>query len=237
MTGQPVHVFYTPHADDETIGMAGAIAKAKLDGARVVLVLVTDNLPSPRAVDLFSDRKRCHWHQKAKHDLGHINLVQARLLEFRHAASLLGADEVATLGIPEQMGVDDYPRFVEAISVTVQRYETQYPGAIHHVTSAFDAHLDFGSHKSHRALAEAVTAAGVRSVSHRVYIYSVPAVQRIAPVILHLPANVMRAKVAAMAAYKLWKPAEQRIAYGYHSASELFDGAASDPREFLDAAA
>jgi hypothetical protein len=39
-----------------------------------------------------------------------------------------------------------------------------------------------------------------------------------------------------MDAYQVFDPDAGRIAYGYHSVRELFDGAAEDPREFMEAA-
>lgn len=235
----PVSVFYTPHADDEVLGMGGAIAEAKLAGHRVVLVLVTDNRPSVRATDMFTDRLRCHWHEKRKHDLGHLDLPAARLLEFAEAATALGADDVSALGIEEALGRTDYPRFVEVIERSLRRYAVQYPDASHHVTSGeTDWHQGSGKgNLSHVALATAAARAELARVTyHRVYTYSFPAVQRIAPRVRHLSAEAMAIKVRAMEAYKLFAPEQGRIAYGYHSVRELFDGAASDLREFEEAA-
>ncbi len=235
----PVSIFYTPHADDEVLGMGGAIAEAKALGHRVVLVLVTDNRPSPRAVDMFTDRLRCHWHEKRKHDFRHIDLAAARLLEFTEAATILGAHEIAALGIPEQLGRDDYPRFVAAIGLAIERYAVMYPTATHHVVSATDYHSESGrGNVSHSALAEAarLRLAPGTVLYHCVYVYSRPAVQRIAAVIRPLAPEWMTRKRAAMDAYLRFEPDEGRIAYGYHSVPELFDGAASDAREFLEVA-
>jgi len=239
----PVSVFYTPHSDDEVLGMGGAIAEAKAAGHRVVLVLVTDNLPSPRAIDLFTDRKRCHWHDRAKHALAHIDLAAARLLEFTECAASLGANEIGALGIPERLGVEDYPRFVHAIGLSIGRYAATYPGATHHVVSGiedFDAATNAGN-RSHAALAAAAQAHemanGLLVVRHRVYIYSLAATQRVAPVTRHLAPEIMAAKFRAMEAYKVWAPETERIAYGYHSVRALFDAAASDAREFEEARA
>ncbi len=234
-----VEIFYTPHADDEVLGMGGAIAEAKLAGHRVVLVLVTDNRPSVRATDLFTDRLRCHWHEKRKHDLAHIDLPAARLLEFADAATALGADDLGQLGIAEQIGHTDYPRFVDIIAQSLRRYATQYPGALHHVTSGLvDWHRDSGKgNLSHAALADAAMLASLDRVrSHRVYSYSFPPVQRVAPYVRHLSDEAMAIKRASLEAYKVFDPAAGRIAYGYHSVRELFDGAATDPREFEEAA-
>lgn len=237
----PVDVFYTPHADDEALGMGGAIAEAALAGHRVVLVLVTDNLPSTRAVDLFTDRLRCHWHLGQKHELSHIDLAAARILEFTESAAILGANEIAALGIPEQMGTDDYPRFVEAIGISLHRYAVMYPGATHHVVSGgADYHQESSrGNRSHQALFDAAAARRHELgtvICHRVYVYSMPAVQRFAPVVRQLSAPVMAIKRRALEAYRVFDPEAGRIAYGYHSVPELFEGAASDPREFQEAA-
>lgn len=235
----PVAIFYTPHADDEVLGMGGAIAEAKAAGARIVLVLVTDNLPSERARDLFNDRLRCHWHNKNKHALGDMDLAAARMLEFLDAASRLGADEVAALGIPEQLGVEDYLHYVQTIGASLRRYAVQYPEAEHHVVSgASDPNAETGrSNLSHRALNDAALSVYLpRLVRHRVYVYSLPLFQRLAPVIRHLSPAIMAAKRYALEAYTFYDPANGRLAYGYHSVRGLFDAAAADAREFEEAA-
>ncbi len=211
-------------------------------GAHVVLVLVTDSKASPRGVDLFTDRLRCHWHGKAKHALAHIDLAQARVLEFMESATALGANEVAALGIPEQLSKDDPPRFQQAITAALMRYAMTYPGATHHVVAGVsDYTLETGrGNLSHLALAlaaQAVFGNGPHLRFHRVYVYSLPLVQRFAPRIRHLSPEIMAGKLRALEAYRRFEPEQERIAYGYHSVPELFDGAANDAREFEDLAA
>lgn len=239
---KPVEIFYSPHADDEALGMAGAILEAVAKGAHVVLVLVTDSKASPRGVDLFTDRLRCHWHGRAKHALAHIDLAQARMLEFVASATALGAHEVAALGIPEQLGKDDPPRFEQAIAQAIRRYALTYPDAVHHVCAGVsDYTMETGrGNLSHLALA--IAAQGVLGVGpqlrfHRVYVYSLPPVQRLAPTVRHLSPEIMAAKRTALEGYKHFAPEEGRVAYGYHSVPELFDGAMSDAREFEEVCA
>ncbi len=158
------------------------------------------------------------------------------------AARSLGAHEVASLGIPEALGVEDYPRFVETIATSIRRYAIQYPGAVHHVVSGrSDYHAESGNgNLSHRGLADAapIALSNLTPIRfHRVYIYSLPAVQRFAPVIRHLSPEIMQRKIQAMDAYRIYSPSDGRVAYGFHSVPDLFQGAAGDAREFEDLAA
>jgi LmbE family N-acetylglucosaminyl deacetylase len=236
-----VEIFYSPHADDESIAMAGAIARAKAAGCHVVLVLVTDTLASPRGTALFRDELRCPWHG-GKHDLQEVELRGARLMEFFDASIRLGVDEVSSLGIPEHFAEQDFSRFVDALGFTLQRYATQYPDAIHHVVAGDrDVHAETGQgNAAHRGLAAAATRiAELRSRLHfhRVYTYSHPIGARGADQVITLTADEMSRKIRALRAYALWEPVLGRIAFGYHSVPELIDAAASDPREFVDLAA
>src|SRR3990167_9550975 len=45
-------IFWLPHQDDEAIGFAGAIAKAKAEGRPVFLVLISNGINSILAEDL-----------------------------------------------------------------------------------------------------------------------------------------------------------------------------------------
>lgn len=235
-----VDVFYAPHADDEAIAMAGAMCQAKAAGRRVVLAMVTDSSPSRRARDLFAERIRCQWHDGMKHALAHVDLRLARLAEFVASGTQLGADEIALLEIPEQLAHDDYPRFVDAIGFTMQRYATMYPDATHHVVSGTEVHAETGEgNVAHRGLAEAarrIPAICSRLQFHRVYVYSHPIAERTADRIVTLSPAAMELKRLALHAYRVWAPALGRFAFGYHSAAELIDAAAEDPREFVDLA-
>lgn len=237
-----VEIFYSPHADDEAIGMAGAIAHAREAGRRIVLVLITDNRPSARAVQLYSDQLRCRWHGFTKHALAHVDLGAARLLEFYDAAARLGADEIGSLGIPEQLALDDYSRYVDAVGFALQRYATMYPDAGHHVVAgARDVHAETGQgNPAHVGLAAAaVRIAEVRRrlQFHRIYEYSRPIAERRADLVLPLSDYEVAVKRLALDAYRLWDPAGGRVAFGYHSVPELIDAAAADPCEYVDLAA
>lgn len=234
-----VDVFYAPHADDEAIGMAGAICHAKDAGHRVVLVLITDNRPSRRALDLFSARLRCRWHGMATHALEHVDLGLARLLEFYEAAAVLGVDEIASLGIPEDFAHHHHTRFVDAVGFAMQRYATMYPDATHHVAAGVaDWHNESGignlAHSGCEAAAREIPAVRRRLQLHRIYAYSHPREHRTGDLVACLAEPVMARKRAALDAYRRWDPAAGRVAFGYHSVPELIDAAAADPREFVD---
>lgn len=226
-------IYYSPHPDDEAIGMAGSIARAKLAGRRVVMVLLTDSLPSERAQRLFSGQLRCPVHHE-RHDLP-VDLAAARALEFRAVCRELEADEVGVMGIPETIA---YEELVARIRAVVGMYSAAYPLAEHHfVAGARDVASNGVTHPTHRACCEVGqyhAPAGCTIVFHRAYVYGHPMEKRTADLVRILEHPVMLKKRAALEAYKAWRPDQGLVAFGYHSVPELFDAAAQDPHEYED---
>lgn len=70
-----------PHPDDEIVGAAAAIMRARARGARVLLANLTDGVPSRETV----------WPWRRKH---HARLVATRRTEAAEAARRLGAERV-----------------------------------------------------------------------------------------------------------------------------------------------
>lgn len=230
-------IFYTPHMDDETIAMGGAIAKCVLAGERPIVVLLTDSLASPRMVKLLTGLKRCPIHQGEKHYLSG-NLNDARRAEFLDAMTVLGVhrDDLHTVCIPEVLVKDDRVEFVERVRALMERYERRYPGATHHCIAGMrDIHeetrLPAATHVACAAAARQVAHAQT-VVFHLVYIYSFPLPTRRADVVTALGPEVMARKRAALDAYSQWWPDCGQYAYARHSVPDLIIGAEHDPREF-----
>ncbi len=240
-----VHVFYTPHPDDETLGMAGAIARAKREGHRVVLVLLTDSMPSKRLQRIFRGELLCPIHNRFH--VSPVDLGKARMAEFRAAARKLGVDEVSEVHIPEQIISEDRGGFLDSIVATVRGYEARYPGAVHHLVSG-DRDIAMPNlqetHRTHRLCWEAglqLAGEGLQVLFHRVYVYRLPLKSRFegvpwstAPRVEVLDDELMSVKRAALGAYQVWDPPRDRIAFAYHSVPDLFEGAGSDPHEYVD---
>lgn len=231
------HVFYSPHSDDEAIGMAGSIIRAKADGHRVVLVLVTDNKASARAVGRFP--------------LGASDLAAARLIEWRRSAAVLEADETRYLGIAERVIVDDldFARASLLGAMSAIDHEFGGPGTVFHhtVMGSGDIHRELGrSTSAHRLCEDAAVLFAQRYPTaevflHAVYVYSFPpaerwriamgAYQQAGKIqLLELTPAEFEKKRRALDAYKVGGDC---IGYGYESVPDLIDAASSDPREYL----
>lgn len=226
-------IFYAPHCDDEALGMGGAMAQAKLAGRPVILVLVSDSRASPRANELFGNARRCTIHG-AWHDYPDINLDQYRREEFARAGAVLGVDDIITLDLPEA-----YPpaHFVSCLGAEILLLESKHPGSTHHFVSG--ARDEYGPdetnpiHRSCTRAVEMVEADLTEVFMYRVYVYGKPTHARTADEIVGLSPEAFALKRAALEVYREWRPPE-RIAYGFHSVPQLFMGAGSDPREFVD---
>lgn len=225
------HVFYSPHSDDEAIGMAGSILRAKAEGHRVQLILVTDNLASARAMQRF--------------ELSPEDLAAARLREFEKSAEILGVDSIDHFRIRETLIASDrtfaLATLLGAMSAKEQECLEASGDCIHHtVMGAGDIHRELGrSTQAHRLCEDAATVFAQRNpltdvFLHAVYLYSFPLEERAfratAFSILELTPRELERKRRALDCYKA---GGECIGYGYDSVPDLIDAAAADPREYL----
>lgn len=231
------HWFYSPHADDEALGMAGSIIQARRDGHDVKLVLVTESGPSPSMVALFAGQRRCHWHTK-RHAIA-VNLQQARHREFQLSAITLGVPDVRFWNLPEHDDTAGQSHLADQIFDRILLAETETPRAVHHLIGSphdlyFESPAGNGSHHACWLAAQRAADHGLTVRLHRVYHYSVPREQRQAPIVLHLDDAMMEQKRAALAVYRRWAPSLGFVGFGFHSVPSLFIAADADPREFMD---
>lgn len=223
------HVFFAPHTDDETIGMGGSMARAIASESTVVVVLVTDNQPSAHMRDVFA------WYDG--------DLAATRLDEMAAALrSFGGVFEWRWSGIPEQLMCDDRRGAIGRVVELMTDLRSLYSGdrvrlTFHTVVGEDDPHAETnGSNLAHRICELGARGFGlmyphVAVELHKVYVYSQPIEARMATVVRQLTDDEMAAKRRAIECYKT---GAGRIGYGYRSVPELFDGAASDPREFIE---
>lgn len=212
-------IFYTPHTDDETIGMAGSILRARAAKRHVLVVLVTDNMPSTRGVRLFPE------HDPARE----------RREEWKRALEVLDVNDVAYWEIPEaRMLAGEQHEMQSVILEKMRTLDQQYLVAHHHtVWGADDVHVEASLPTlSHVLCAEALKelhrlTPRIRASLHGVYLYSEPYFKRHAPIIHHLSAKDYALKMLALDCFK------SGIGYGYASVPELIDNASGDPREFI----
>lgn len=214
-------VFYTPHTDDETLGMAGSIVRAREIGHQVMVVLVTDNEPSVRGRRIFDG----------------TDTFTARRVEWTKAMARLGVDEVVSWELRESAMAVDPAAMQEDILVRISNLALKLNIVHHHtVWGKNDIHVEVSNPTlAHVLCANALTIYNqvhpmVRCSLHAVYLYSQDPRKRSAPIVRHLTPEQMRSKLAAMECYK---KSDDTIGYGYASVPELFNNAAIDPREFI----
>jgi LmbE family N-acetylglucosaminyl deacetylase len=214
-------VFYAPHTDDETLGMVGAIIRAREIGRKVLVVLVTDNEPSTRGKRLF----------------GEDEAFAARRVEWTKAMAVLGVDEITTWELSEERMRSNPVGTEEDILRMIHELNESRVVVHHHTTWGKD---DIHASVIEPTLAHVLCANAlmifqkvhplVRCSLHAVYIYSHAPINRIAPYVQNLSPDQMRLKIQALNCYK---QSHDTVGYGYASVPELFDGAATDPREFI----
>lgn len=214
-------VFYTPHTDDETLGMAGSILRARAAGHLVLVVLVTDNTPSVRGVRLFPD-----------HDT-----ARERRKEWTRAMGTLDVSDLTCWELSEDEMRAEPRRMQDRIQHKMWEIDQQYLVARHHTVWGKDDIHTGVTHptQSHVLCADALaelqrSTPRIHATLHGVYLYSEPYFKRRAPIIKHLSPQHMAMKMLALDCFK---PSETSIGYGYASVPELFDAASTDLREFI----
>ncbi len=210
-------VFYTPHADDESIAMGGAIARARAMGHDVLVVLVTDNEPSM-------------W---ARKNFPSIDIPALRLAEFAAAMQALGVGHTESWNIAERDIVCEPFRAQTEIEDRMRSvHETLRPVHHHTVWGLHDISFNGIGSLAHGLCANALTRLAyscddVRATLYGVYIYAHQMAERRAPIIRDLTEDERALKRAALQAYR------DGIGYGYKSVPELIDGADEDAREYM----
>jgi LmbE family N-acetylglucosaminyl deacetylase len=225
-------VFFSPHPDDETIGMGGAIRQAVREGRTVIVELMTASGRDTWLCDLdtaHANPTHPSFHPGPyKNCPGPNGMRQARINEFLDAVQKLGVTGVRIdsfedgLLTPEEVATRG--RF------WVNR---QDPGL---TLTGTAGPQDPSPHSDHIAVYN-----GLRMLHYpnttwqRVYQYqeysSFPA--RI-PGARTLTPEDCEAKKQALAAYKVWDPAHGRFAYGWlHSSNPLFYAANNSCFEYV----
>ncbi len=214
--------FYTPHTDDESIAMAGAIIQARENGDNVIVVLVTDNRPSTRALSCFQDIPDLH---------------EARRDEWHRALDTLGVDVVRMWEVPEELAIVSPFEMQFIIEMRMRELHKELQPRMHHtVWGLNDVHVDSGNGSLvHGLCANALVRAclsdeSMRGLLYAVYEYSKPLTCRRAPRVDRLDDNVFAVKRAALECYK---KGNGSIGYGYRSVPELIDHAMEDPFEYM----
>lgn len=148
-----VAIFYSPHADDETLSMGMAIAEHVAAGFDVHVVLMSYG-ENTTAVDIINGDQWCGIHQKthnpssegfSRFGKNSRTLGQARAQEFTNACRALGvpAKNIHTEDAVWITSGQEHPLYSQtAVQNVMLKYERLYPGAAHKTTSYYDGYID-----------------------------------------------------------------------------------------------
>jgi LmbE family N-acetylglucosaminyl deacetylase len=221
-------VFFSPHQDDESLGMSGSVAAEVAAGRQVFLELMTGGQESAVRTTL-ANGGRESWHPGTHtYSLTIAQFSLARTKEFLDAAARLHVTGVFLNGFQENhLTPDQVTRRID--------FWKRWGGdglSLHGTAGAEDPGSGTtGPHPDHVAVWTALNQSGVRDVTgHLIYQYRT-----------HLGTydervdftGVCGARRNALAAYKVWNPSQGRYAIGYHSVRTLFDSSAADCAEYL----
>ena len=143
------HIFYAPHADDETLSMSAAILEKIREGAAVYVVLLTDGAADETIYFLNGVHKcpihdRYHNPREEAYQDGVLSIqafIDARIREFRTAVKSLGIpdENIAVYSFPDQyLQAEDMRKIVlrnehdERLSQPVYHHTLSYKVDDHH---------------------------------------------------------------------------------------------------------
>ena len=225
-------VFFAPHPDDESIGMAGAIRESLGEGRAVFVELMTHGEMS-RARHKLDDGGTDPWHTGSHHyNLSVEEFGDARVREFFDTAVLLGVTGVRVHGF-KNGGLTE-----EDVSSSIQdwieraRNDGGTKLSLRGTAGAQDPQNSGGlPHVDHKAVWDALTASGAKDVQgYCIYNY---VAHKSTPDETHDISPWCADKRAALEAYKLWDPDAGRFAVGEHSVPDVLANAASECNEFI----
>ncbi len=229
-------IFYTPHQDDETLGMGASIAEHVRAGKAVFVVLLSNG-----ENDLMLTQIRLKYNSKATMQ----DVINARNNEMIAACQTLGVHRVyianSGLGFPEKNITR--ATLIKQFKATMDYMRKWYPNAAHKTISGnCDSHTtSCGKHDTHRAAATAIhelyNAGAIKDIRlYRVYIYYGVAgkcdrnVSWLKPVDPRDKAK----RQAAIEQYKSKNASKKRYGLGYFSVPQLFDKSLNSNYEYVD---
>jgi hypothetical protein len=236
-------LFYTPHQDDETLGMGASIAEAVRKGHPVFVVLMT-NGKNEGIKNLLNGNQVCEYHhEKHSFNLTDNEVIAARNAEFIAACKTLGVHKIFIanngLGYDETIGLDSMStNFFK----TIEYFHLLYPNASHHtINGNCDPYNTKGDKmNAHRACANALNLIYSKNYTKNIllykdYVYYFPKEERTATFIKKVHRKDLKKRQKACDEYNLYNPALGRYAIGYqHSVWQLFNESYSSEFEYID---
>lgn len=222
-------VFFSPHADDESIGMAGALQQHVEAGRQVFVELMSHGTAtSILKNNVLGNGKTCPWHPgKHEYTLTPEQFGKARVAEFTAAVASLGVTGIY---------VSDFPDSAVKASDVKTRIDwwiatKSSEMALKGVAGRNDPGSGGFYHNDHVAMWDALISSGFKDIrGYLIYHYTSNAGTGFvtASVTSYLPG-----KKKALDAYKKWDPASGRYGIGYHSVPDLIDKAATTSYEYV----
>lgn len=219
-------VYFSPHPDDETIGMAGSIRQHVEAGRDVFVELLTHGEASGVRTVL-ADGGTCAWHPGSHaYTLTPAELGDARILEFLQAVTTLGVRGVFISDFPDGslLRTDVDTRVQHWLSLSVPVSLKSPTGGVHDPASG-------AGHPDHQATWDALVGSGAPDVrGYLVYHYFYGngvdySTRDITP--------WCGFKQAALGSYQVWDPSAGRYAVGYHSVATIIDIASAGCEEYV----
>lgn len=250
-------IFYVPHADDDAIAMAAAIAEHKSAGRPVYMVLVSSG-NNNGLLDIMNGKALCPlrvlWrdHPKYHHfNMTNDELDKLRNEEFASSAQAMGVDKVFFgkdgKTIPEELFYSDYDEAVRQVEDIIYSFETLYPGASHKLISGNRDYIFDGRHwllnQTHEALYFAAvnfhnyTPSVTDIAFYRAYVYRNPKGNQEIDKSDYIFKNIAEwqaIKQNALNCYKDYNPNESKYALGYHSIPDLINSAYTNQYTYVD---
>jgi len=214
-------IWYLPHPDDETIGMADSIRQSVNAGNTNFFIYFSHGGSSLA-------RHYLRGPDGSTVDLSSEEFGRARMRETLAALDVLGVDpgQVLFLDYPD----GNIPR--GAVEQTMTLFAQLYPGSIHRTVSFLDPHEDHQTLA--RALADLAREDGldIHPEYFHVYIYRLRALPK---GVEKRPIQHKEAKEKALAELSLWDPDQGRYGIAAQSTPDLVAAARRSLYEYVDA--
>ncbi len=227
--GTKTLLYFAPHQDDELLSMGIDICTSLKKGHEVHVILCSDGSKS-YVRGLLGNGKGCKKHEGIHcYDLSVEEFIQARDREFRASCLALGVAE-ENIHIPRHRAVDGavYRSNMENL---IKEYVTAHGSDA--VVCTLAPNNGPKQHKDHKTLGAAalslLKAGQIRKARFFVepYLYAQiaenPRMIPVEPEILTATEETAEKIKAAIGAYSLWDPGNQRYAVGYHSVTNEFN--------------
>lgn len=227
--GRKTLLYFAPHQDDELLSMGIDICTSLKKGHDVHVILCSDGSKS-YVRGLLGNGKRCKKHEGIHcYDLSVADFIAARDREFKASCLALGVPE-SNIHIPAHRAVDG-----SVYKSSMEKLILEYVSALGSDAVVCTLAPTNGpqQHKDHKTLGWAASgllkSGRIRKIRFFVepYLYGQiaenPRLIPVEPEILTATDETAEKIKAAIGAYSLWDPEQQRYAVGYHSVTNEFN--------------